>query len=127
MPANDPLDAARHALVQDMAAQAGLVLRNVRLIEELGLVKSRSGYRRPDDAPPFRREHEPDRDPDGGQRDRHDVRATTPQNRSACFRAARRADTEWYCPAASASPAPGVKPRWPAHSLTTPPSAPTCA
>lgn len=35
MPSNDPLDAARRGLIQDMAAQAGLVLRNVRLIEEL--------------------------------------------------------------------------------------------
>jgi signal transduction histidine kinase len=35
MPANDPLDPAREKLVQDLAAQAGPVLRNVRLIEEL--------------------------------------------------------------------------------------------
>jgi signal transduction histidine kinase len=35
MPANDPLDHARRELVADMASQAGLVLRNVRLIEEL--------------------------------------------------------------------------------------------
>jgi signal transduction histidine kinase len=35
MPPNDPLDHARRALVADMASQAGLVLRNVRLIEEL--------------------------------------------------------------------------------------------
>jgi signal transduction histidine kinase len=35
MPPNDPLDRARRDLMTDMASQAGLVLRNVRLIEEL--------------------------------------------------------------------------------------------
>jgi signal transduction histidine kinase len=35
MPSNDPLDNARRDLIADMASQAGLVLRNVRLIEEL--------------------------------------------------------------------------------------------
>jgi signal transduction histidine kinase len=35
MPANDPLDAGRTTLIHDLAAQAGPVLRNVRLIEEL--------------------------------------------------------------------------------------------
>jgi signal transduction histidine kinase len=35
MPANDPMTRARQELVQGLAAQAGLVLRNVRLIEEL--------------------------------------------------------------------------------------------
>jgi signal transduction histidine kinase len=35
MPPNDPIDPARRALVADLASQAGLVLRNVRLIEEL--------------------------------------------------------------------------------------------
>jgi signal transduction histidine kinase len=35
MPANDPLDPGREKLVRDLASQAGLVLRNVRLIEEL--------------------------------------------------------------------------------------------
>jgi signal transduction histidine kinase len=35
MPANDPLDPARSKLVEDLAAQAGLVLRNVRLTEDL--------------------------------------------------------------------------------------------
>jgi signal transduction histidine kinase len=33
--ANDPLDGARQRSVRDLAAQAGLALRNVRLIEEL--------------------------------------------------------------------------------------------
>ncbi|MGZ4150736.1 MAG: sensor histidine kinase, partial [Actinomycetota bacterium] len=41
MPPNDPLDPARHQLVQDMASQAGLVLRNVRLIEELRASRQR--------------------------------------------------------------------------------------
>jgi signal transduction histidine kinase len=41
MPANDPLDDARRALIRDMAAQAGLVLRNVRLIEELRASRQR--------------------------------------------------------------------------------------
>jgi signal transduction histidine kinase len=41
MPANDPLDDARRALLQDMAAQAGLVLRNARLIEELRASRQR--------------------------------------------------------------------------------------
>jgi len=35
MPANDPMDPTKEALIKDLAAQAGLVLRNVRLIEEL--------------------------------------------------------------------------------------------
>jgi signal transduction histidine kinase len=35
MPENDPLDPARERLIRDLASQAGLVLRNVRLIEEL--------------------------------------------------------------------------------------------
>ncbi len=35
MPANDPMDPAKERLVQDLAAQAGLVLRNVRLIDDL--------------------------------------------------------------------------------------------
>jgi signal transduction histidine kinase len=41
MPANDPLDDARRSLMQDMAAQAGLVLRNARLIEELRASRQR--------------------------------------------------------------------------------------
>jgi signal transduction histidine kinase len=35
MPANDPVDEGKKKLVSDLAAQAGLVLRNVRLVEEL--------------------------------------------------------------------------------------------
>jgi signal transduction histidine kinase len=35
MPANDPMDKRKEGLVRDLASQAGLVLRNVRLIEEL--------------------------------------------------------------------------------------------
>ncbi|MGZ4133385.1 MAG: histidine kinase, partial [Actinomycetota bacterium] len=35
MPVNDPIDPARERLVADLAGQAGLVLRNVRLTEEL--------------------------------------------------------------------------------------------
>ena len=35
MPANDPMDPAKERLVRDLAAQAGLVLRNVRLIDDL--------------------------------------------------------------------------------------------
>ena len=35
MPANDPMDPAKERLVNDLAAQAGLVLRNVGLTEEL--------------------------------------------------------------------------------------------
>ena len=35
MPANDPLDPARSKLIEDLASQAGLVLRNVRLTEDL--------------------------------------------------------------------------------------------
>jgi signal transduction histidine kinase len=35
MPANDPMNPAKEKLVRDLAGQAGLVLRNVRLIEEL--------------------------------------------------------------------------------------------
>jgi signal transduction histidine kinase len=35
MPANDPIDPAREKLIADLAAQAGLALRNVRLTTEL--------------------------------------------------------------------------------------------
>jgi signal transduction histidine kinase len=35
MPANDPMDPSKERLIHDLASQAGLVLRNVRLIEEL--------------------------------------------------------------------------------------------
>jgi signal transduction histidine kinase len=35
MPANDPMNRRKETLVRDLASQAGLVLRNVRLIEEL--------------------------------------------------------------------------------------------
>ena len=41
MPANDPLDPSRERLVRDLAGQAGLVLRNVRLIEELKASRQR--------------------------------------------------------------------------------------
>jgi signal transduction histidine kinase len=40
-PANDPLDPARRRLVSDLASQAGLVLRNARLIEELKASRQR--------------------------------------------------------------------------------------
>ena len=51
MPANDPLDPSREKLVNDLAAQAGPVLRNVRLIDELrasrqGLVAAQDEERR---------------------------------------------------------------------------------
>src|SRR6185369_1490673 len=35
MPASDPMDEPRAKLVSDLAAQAGLVLRNVSLVEDL--------------------------------------------------------------------------------------------
>jgi signal transduction histidine kinase len=35
MPTNDPMTPAKEKLVRDLAAQAGLALRNVRLVEEL--------------------------------------------------------------------------------------------
>ena len=41
MPANDPLEPGREKLVRDLASQAGLVLRNVRLIEELKASRQR--------------------------------------------------------------------------------------
>jgi signal transduction histidine kinase len=41
MPANDPIDPTRERLVGDLASQAGLVLRNVRLIEELRASRQR--------------------------------------------------------------------------------------
>jgi signal transduction histidine kinase len=39
--ANDPIDSGRTSLMRDLAAQAGLVLRNVRLIEELRASRQR--------------------------------------------------------------------------------------
>ena len=41
MPANDPMNPSKEALVRDLASQAGLVLRNVRLIEELRASRQR--------------------------------------------------------------------------------------
>ena len=41
MPANDPMNPSKRKLIEDMAAQAGLVLRNVRLIEELRASRQR--------------------------------------------------------------------------------------
>jgi len=41
MPPSDPIDPAKGQLVEDLASQAGLVLRNVRLIEELRASRQR--------------------------------------------------------------------------------------
>ena len=41
MPPSDPMNPARYQLIDDLAAQAGLVLRNVRLIEELRASRQR--------------------------------------------------------------------------------------
>jgi signal transduction histidine kinase len=41
MPASDPMTPAREKLVQDLASQAGLVLRNVRLVEDLRASRQR--------------------------------------------------------------------------------------
>ena len=41
MPASDPMNPAKQQLVDDLARQAGLVLRNVRLIEELKASRQR--------------------------------------------------------------------------------------
>jgi signal transduction histidine kinase len=41
MPANDPMTPAKERLVSDLASQAGLVLRNVRLVEELRAAQRR--------------------------------------------------------------------------------------
>ena len=41
MPASDPMSPAKEKLVRDLAAQAGLVLRNVRLVEDLRASRQR--------------------------------------------------------------------------------------
>ena len=41
VPANDPMDPSKERLMRDLASQAGLVLRNVRLIEELRASRQR--------------------------------------------------------------------------------------
>jgi signal transduction histidine kinase len=41
LPANDPMDPTKERLIRDLASQAGLVLRNVRLIEELRASRQR--------------------------------------------------------------------------------------
>jgi signal transduction histidine kinase len=41
MPASDPIDGTKEKLIRDLAAQAGLVLRNVKLIEELRASRQR--------------------------------------------------------------------------------------
>jgi signal transduction histidine kinase len=41
MPASEPMNRAKEALVQDLASQAGLVLRSARLIEELRASRQR--------------------------------------------------------------------------------------
>src|SRR5205823_13071043 len=43
MPPTDPMNPAKQQLVEDLAAQAGLVPRNVRLIEELRASRQRLG------------------------------------------------------------------------------------
>ena len=41
LPANDPINPSKERLIRDLASQAGLVLRNVRLIEELRASRQR--------------------------------------------------------------------------------------
>jgi signal transduction histidine kinase len=41
MPASDPMSPAKEKLIRDLAAQAGLVLRNVRLVEDLRASRQR--------------------------------------------------------------------------------------
>ncbi len=41
MPTSKPMNPAKQELIEDLAAQAGLVLRNVRLIEELRACRQR--------------------------------------------------------------------------------------
>jgi signal transduction histidine kinase len=41
LPANDPMDPTKERLIRDLASQAGLMLRNVRLIEELRASRQR--------------------------------------------------------------------------------------
>jgi signal transduction histidine kinase len=41
MPPNDPMDPAKEKLIRDLASQAGLLLRNVKLIEELRASRQR--------------------------------------------------------------------------------------
>jgi signal transduction histidine kinase len=41
MPPDDPMDPAKERVVKDLASQAGLVLRNVRLVEDLRLSRRR--------------------------------------------------------------------------------------
>ena len=41
MPASDPMNPSKERLIRDLASQAGLVLRNVRLIEELRASRQR--------------------------------------------------------------------------------------
>ena len=41
MPANDPMNPSKHKLIADLASQAGLLLRNVKLIEELRASRQR--------------------------------------------------------------------------------------
>ena len=41
MPASDPMNPSKERLIRDLAAQAGLVLRNVRLIQELRASRQR--------------------------------------------------------------------------------------
>jgi hypothetical protein len=55
MPANDPLDQARLSLIQDLASHAGLLLRNVRLIEELRASRQRLVAAQDDGQHPRRR------------------------------------------------------------------------
>jgi len=41
MPANDPMDPSKEKLVRDLASQAGLLLRNVKLVEDLRASRQR--------------------------------------------------------------------------------------
>ena len=52
MHANDPMDPTKEKLIRELAGQAGLVLRNVRLIEELRASRRRLVAAQDDRAPP---------------------------------------------------------------------------
>ena len=77
MPANDPIDPTREQLVQDLAAQAGLVLRNERLTAAAPRAPGRSAGRA--EAPRH-----------GAGRGAPQARAEHPRRRPAAARRARR-------------------------------------
>jgi hypothetical protein len=68
MPPSDPMNLPKERLVRDLASQAGLVLRNVRLVEELAPSLAAAARQRPGPGAPAARAQHPRRRPAAARR-----------------------------------------------------------